>query len=80
MKLSKELEQSLRILIKKAEPALKSYKKELEDNLEGKQIPSSLLYEQVFQALVHLDVIKSEIMRMDRESLNINGKLQSKLF
>lgn len=80
MKINKEIEQSLRILIKESEPALKELKKRLEEDLGGGEIPSSLLYKQVFQALVHLDVVKSEIMRMDGESLNIGNKIQGKLF
>jgi|694.fasta_scaffold00478_56 hypothetical protein len=80
MKLKKEVEQSLRILIKKAEPALKAYKKELEEDLDGKAIPSSLLYEQVFSALVHLSIVKDEIMLMDGEQLNFQNKKQGKLF
>jgi len=80
MKINKEIEQSLRIFIKESEPALRELKKRLEEDLGGDKIPSSNLYKHVFQALVHLDVVKSEIMRMDGESLNINGKIQGKLF
>lgn len=80
MKLKKEAEQSLRILIKKAEPALQALKKKLEEDLDGKVIPSSSLYEQTFNSLVHLIILKDEIMFMDGESLNINGKKQGKLF
>lgn len=80
MKLTRETEQSLRLVIKEAEPALKELKKRLEEDLGGKQIPSSVLYKNVFQALVHLDVIKSTIMLQDEENLNIGNKKQGKLF
>lgn len=80
MKLKKETEQSLRILIRKAEPALQALKKKLEEDLDGKAIPSSSLYEQVFTSLVHLSIVKDEIMLMDGLELNLNGKKQGKLF
>lgn len=80
MKLKKEAEQSLRILIRKAEPALQALKKKLEEDLDGKAIPSSSLYEQVFTSLVHLSIVKDEIMLMDGLELNLNGKKQGKLF
>lgn len=80
MRIKKEIEQSLRIFIKESEPALRELKKRLEEDLGGGEIPSSLLYKNVFQALVNLDIVKSEIMRQDEENLNINGKKQGKLF
>lgn len=80
MKLTKEIEQSLRILIKESEPALRALKKQLEEELEGKQFPSSLLYKNVFQALVNLDIIKSEIERIDSEAFSSEKFKQTKMF
>lgn len=80
MKLTKETEQSLRTLIKESEPALRALKIQLEEELEGKQFPSSILYKNVFQALVHLDIIKSEIQKIDNEAFSSKKFKQTKMF
>ena len=78
MKLRKETEDQVRILIRKAVPALISYKKELEEN-EGGQLPSSLLYEQVISSLTALRNIGEEIRKIDNERMDVS-KNQIKLF
>ena len=75
MKLSKQSEENLRIAIKKAIPALQSYKKELEED-EGGKLPSSLLYEQVVTALINFEKVREEIMYLDDREFNINNKIQ----
>jgi hypothetical protein len=79
MKLNKTAEEHLRVAIKKAIPALTQYKKDLEEN-EGGKTPSSLLYEQVVSALINFEKIRKEIMYIDNRELNINGKIQGKLW
>lgn len=80
MKINKEIEQSLRIFIKESEPALRELKKRLEEELEGKQFPSSILYKHVFQALVQLDIIKGEIERIDNVAFSSEKFKQIKMF
>jgi hypothetical protein len=78
MKLRKETEDQVRIVIRKGIPALTSYKKELEEN-EGGKLPSSLLYEQVISSLTALRNIGEEIQKMDNERMDVS-KNQIKMF
>ena len=78
MKLNKQTEENIRIVIKKAIPALYSYKKELEEN-EGGKLPSSSLYEQVISSLTALNNIAEEIRKIDNEKMDISEN-QIKLF
>ena len=75
MKLSKESEEHLRTVIRKAIPSLKTYKRELEID----SAISSLLYEQVISSLTALNNLAQEINRIDDKRMSIS-KNQIKLY